>query len=117
MTSEADIAMDRIRELCRTSASLTFGQSKEVGATCEAAKQVMKARALDLVSAAAGLPVLTSKSCDGTPLSVVHSTTRAMPGGKRLRRTGKAGVEFLVKNQFVRAQMPTWGLGDLCAAA
>ena len=57
------------------------------------------------VSSAGQRPMLSSKSCDGTPITVVHRQTRHQPTGKAVRSQGKQCVEFLVQNQFLRCDM------------
>ena len=62
--------------------------------------------AKDLVEKAGGrAPILNSKSSDDIPMSIVHGSS-VKAGAKKVRRTGKAGVELLVKNQFLRALLP-----------
>ena len=55
---------------------------------------------------ALGLPILSSKSCDDTPMNVAQWSNHTLPTGKKVRVRGREGREFLVSNQFVRAFLP-----------
>ena len=72
---------------------------------CEVVKETLLRSVQALIDEAGGRPLLTSKSCDGTPLTVTHRTTHTLPNGKRIKKTGKMCQEFLVTSQFVRADM------------
>ncbi len=98
-----------IRALSRPSAVLDTHQAWETGILSEAVKEVMKRSVRDLVEAARGLPVATSKSCDGTPMRVAHRVSKKLPSGRSVETRGRAGHEFLVGNQFVRANIPGEG--------
>ena len=76
---------------------------------CEVIKETLRRGAQGLIADAAGRPILTSKSCDGTPITVSHHKSYSQPGGKRVRKVGKQGVEFLVANQFVRSDIGVGG--------
>ena len=54
------------------------------------------------VDAASGLLILSSKSCDGAPASIVRRIKAAHVIGKRKERWGYGSCEFLVKHQFMR---------------
>ena len=56
---------------------------------CEVAKETLRRSAAELVREAAGLPMVTTKSCDGTPITVAHRSQVRQPGGKRARVTGR----------------------------
>ena len=104
--SPAEQVHRRFTELSKPSASLLPASRSEVSVACEAARRTLRSAAQELVDDAAGLPILTSKSCDGTPMRVAWQASRALPSGKKLRTAGRCGVEFLVSNQFLKAQLP-----------
>ena len=47
-------------------------------------------------------PVLSTKSCDGTPVRAQHYGRVKVPGMKVQKTHGKEGREVLVANQFIR---------------
>eukprot|EP00974_Lingulodinium_polyedra_P029062 2801159-Lingulodinium_polyedra.AAC.1 len=59
-----------------------------------------------LLYANRGRAILSSKSCDGTPMSVIQREASQLPSGAWVRTRGRAAHEFLVKLQFVRALGP-----------
>ena len=75
---------------------------------------MLLSRAKDLVARSLGLPLLSSKSCDGTPIRCQHYASERLPGGKKAKTRGKKGVEILVANQFIRYQDPGSGWQDCC---
>ena len=105
----AQHGIDTIQGLTKPSTAQAQEQLWETAVACQAAKAVMMMSVKDLLKDASGLPVLTSKSCDGTPMSVTHRSKRALPSGTAIRSSGKKGVEVLVKNQFFRAFIPGVG--------
>ena len=84
---------------------------------CEVSKEVLLRGAKRLVADSGGRPMVTSKSADGTPITVVHRNTYQLPQGKQVRKSGHACKEFLVQNQFLRVNMGPDGVGDEGAAA
>ena len=101
---------DHVRELTNTTRSLGKNERWDLGVACEAAKRALTSGAQELVGSACGLPMLASKSCDGTPISVVNRSSSKLPSGVVARSHGRAGYEFLVKNQFLRADIPGQGV-------
>ena len=93
---------------------LSSTEAWTVAAVCEATKEMLLSRARRLVSESVGLPLLASKSCDGTPIRCQHWSTNKLPGGKLIRSRGKQGREVLVCNQFVRYQDPGLGWRTAC---
>jgi hypothetical protein len=73
---------------------------------CEALKQVLANRVQDLVRDSMGFPILSSKSCDGTPISTACQIRTTLPCGKSTTVKGRKGKEFLVSNQFFRSRTP-----------
>ena len=102
-------AVATIQRLSQASACLDKSSMWEAKVAAEAAKEVLKRSCRDLVDEAAGMPMLTSKSCDGTPIRVTHRTSTKLPSGREVRSQGRAGQEFLVCNQFIRAEIPGSG--------
>ena len=78
---------------------------------CEVAKEVLRRGAVDLVQEAGGMPMISSKSCDGTPITVKHRSTHVLPGGKKVKWSGLQCNEFLVSNQFLRVDLGGGGDG------
>ena len=56
--------------------------------------------------------MITSKSCDGTPMNVKVRTAHTLPQGIVVRGAGRAGHEFLVKLQFLRGVGASGSLQD-----
>eukprot|EP00974_Lingulodinium_polyedra_P108842 10534275-Lingulodinium_polyedra.AAC.1 len=96
-------AVGRIHELSTTSNCLNKQGSQALAVACEAAKQVMRTDLQALVRDHRGRALLSSKSCDGTPMSVVKRVAARLPSGTCVRTRGRAASEFLVKLQFCRA--------------
>ena len=107
MDEDAAAATSVLKRLAKPSDTMSVQDSFELAVFCEASKYVMQLAAEELVEEAQGMPILNSKSCDGTPISVMHRTTRTLPSGTQVKTSGRAGKEFLVKNQFLRVQLPT----------
>ena len=95
-------AMEQIRTFSHTSGALSSRQIWEIGVTTEAIKQALRQAADDFVKDSGGMPILTSKSCDGTPVRVTSRSSHQLSEQTTVHGSGKKGVEFLVKNQFYR---------------
>ena len=111
-SSSADAPfVDALRRCGQASGKLNDDQKKELGAVCEVVKEALVRRAQSLVSSCLGLPMLSSKSCDGTPLRVAYRTKVAAPAliRKGVEIRGRQGVEVLVANQFLRVHHPEHG--------
>ena len=67
---------------------------------------MLSAAWLSIIHKNQGVPLLTSKSCDGTPLNVKQCSRVKLPSGHEVRSSGLAASEFLVKLQWVRALHP-----------
>eukprot|EP00974_Lingulodinium_polyedra_P061550 5939991-Lingulodinium_polyedra.AAC.1 len=80
----------RVAEVAKASAVITPEGARQLGIACEAAKVVLARVYLDILHHNEGKPVLSSKSCDGTPINVVHRDKVKLPSGKTVRATGKA---------------------------
>ena len=102
LSPSAQSAVCTLQTLGRASGMLGNADSYQVARVCEATKEVLVHRAKQLVVASLGSPILSSKSCDGTPVRAVHYTSFKLPGLKRQKTHGKEGREVLVANQFVR---------------
>eukprot|EP00974_Lingulodinium_polyedra_P055426 5329884-Lingulodinium_polyedra.AAC.1 len=70
--------------------------------SCEVAKRTMEVSFLDVIHRNQGQPLMTSRSCDGTPINVKARTSVTLPSGRVVRSSGRSSAEFLVKVQWVR---------------
>ena len=93
---------------------LSQTDASKVDAVCEAAKDMLMGRAKHLVATSHGFPLLSSKSCDSTPIRCQHYRSEKLPSGKRARSRGKQGVAILVSNQFMRYLDPGSGWHTVC---
>ena len=111
MAADGGVAQEVIMRMGKASVFLTDNERRfEIGVACEVAKDTLLRSARQLVDGAGGRPVLTSKSCDGTPITVTHRSVFEQPGGKKIRTTGRQCMEFLVQNQFLRTDMGSDGM-------
>ena len=109
MASSTDVtSADASALLQKVAASgcLAKQDMRDAARACEVGKAVLRVAAAELVAAAHGAPILNSKSADGTPINVAVRYASVLPSGARVRRYGRAGEEFLVKNQFLRVHLP-----------
>ena len=111
--SAAEKAVCLLSSLGKASTFVASGGS-EVGAACEAAKETLLGRAREMIDSALGAAVLSSKSCDGTPIRTQFEASRQLPSGKRVQARGKQGRELLVSNQFIRYNDPVEGWQTCC---
>ena len=90
-----------LRRLAKSSESLSTPQVRELCLFCEAAKEALELAANDLVSDAAGWPILCSRPFDGAHM---QTTTRRVhvAGPRQIRSAGKASHELLAKYEFLR---------------
>ncbi len=77
----AQQASDRLVQLSKPSACVDRSEWYEAAVACEAGKEVLRRGAAQLVVDAAGVPILSSKSCGGTPICVVHRSKKVLPSG------------------------------------
>eukprot|EP00969_Alexandrium_andersonii_P212828 9397502-Alexandrium_andersonii.AAC.1 len=68
---------------------------RDIARSCAVGKEVLEKAFQALVAEADGMPILTTKSADGAPISVVKRVVGHLPSGKRVRRSGKECQEFL----------------------
>ena len=104
MESPVAFAISDIRKLAKASGVLDKNSDHQLAIACEASKAMLKARAKLLVEAAGRGAVLTSKSCDGTPLVATVHYKAKLSSGESVAGHGRAGHEFLVSNQFFRSR-------------
>ena len=97
-------AISEIKKLAKASGFLEKNSEYQLGIACEASKEMLRTRAKLLLQEAGRGAVLTSKSCDGTPLVTTVHTRGKMSTGERVDAHGRAGREFLVSNQFFRSR-------------
>ena len=129
MTSDHDKAQEVLGRLGKASGFLSeYDRKVDIAIACEAAKETLLRGAQTFVAASGHRPMLSSKSCGGTPITVCHRSIRQQPWGKYVRSAGRTGEEFLVQNQFLRAHMgllagrprsswlssPLFSMGRLC---
>ena len=100
-------AVGMIEGFAKASGTMSDTDRARMGIACAAGKEMLRRGVESFLESAHGCPVLTSKSCDGTPMAIKHRTSRALPSGRKIRSSGKHGVEFLVKNQFFKAYLPS----------
>jgi len=110
MSSPVETASQTINRLGKASGFLSDADRKrELGLVCEVTKETFLRGAQELVDQVGHRPMLTSKSCDGTPLTVVHRVTHARSSGQRFQTSGRQGLEFLCQNQFLRVDLGVQG--------
>eukprot|EP00974_Lingulodinium_polyedra_P019744 1909561-Lingulodinium_polyedra.AAC.1 len=97
------LAIEQVGNVSRAPYSISKSGEKGVAVACEAAKAVLIRAFDDLLSRNQGAPLLTSKSCDGTPINAVDRAQVKLPSGKVVHCSGRAAHEFLVKVQWLRA--------------
>ena len=95
-------AIATLNSLCATTKTLNVQDTRDCDKFAECVKIMLRQSAESFVQNAAGAPLLTSKSADGTPLKVVVNHKTTLPSGRVVERGGKTGREFLLKNQFLR---------------
>ena len=101
----AAAAVDAIEALARASGKLSRDEIREVLRVSEVGRATLDLAARQLVQNAQGLPLLTSKTADATPVTVVVRTSHTLGGSTTMvRRQGRTKEEFLLKNQFVRSR-------------
>ena len=94
---------------------LSATDAAKVSAVCEATKDMLLSRAKHLVAHSHGLPLLSSQSCDGTPLRCMHYGSRSLPGAKKQKYHGKRGWRFWYPtNSSDTMTQPM--VGGLCAS-
>ena len=89
----------------------------EVSVACEACKEILVRRVRSMIEDSVGQPLLSTKSCDGTPVRAQYSASKVLPTGMRVNSRGKQGKELLVANQFVRYNHPAEGWQTSCLLA
>ena len=114
LSPAAQAAIGTLEELGKAASMLSKTDSNRVAAVCEGTKTMLVDRARTLVESAFGSPVLSSKSCDGTPIRVNHKMALSLLSGKKSKICGKRGVEILVSNEFIRYQDPSEGWKTAC---
>ena len=114
LSPEAKSAVCTLESLGKSSGVLSKTDGAEVGAVCEAAKDMLLSKARALVESSAGMPLLSSKSCDGTPIRATVYNRTKLPSGKAVKSHGKKGVEILVSNEFLRYEDPADGWQTAC---
>ena len=84
MSGDSESGRDVIERFSKPSRTMSDHERQtELGVACECAKETLRRGAAGLVRDAGGRPLLSSKSCDGTPLTVVRNDSYRMASGKR----------------------------------
>ena len=109
LSDPANQAVCLIEQLGKASGFLSKTDGTQVAAACEGVKEMLRRRARGLVYDSIGLPMLSSKSCDGTPLRATYYVSHQVTQTKKARHHGKEGREVLVSNEFVRYKDPAEG--------
>jgi hypothetical protein len=91
-----------IQSLSRCSGALQKHEERSIYKLAEVCKVTLRSAANDVVTAAHGLPLLSSHSADSTPTALATRLRACIPDGPTSVRRGRQGVEFLVRNQFIR---------------
>ena len=91
-----------VESLAQASKTLTKTETRNLDQLCEAGKETLAIGFKALIADAAGRPVLTTKSADATPISVVKRIASSLPSGSRVVRRGREKHEYIVKNQLGR---------------
>ena len=99
-----------LQGLAKATGTLSKQQERSVSFACAVGKEVLLARARNMVKESPGWPLLTCKSADGTPVRA-RTRHRWGSGANSFERRGYEGLEVLVKNQFVRKR-PAHGGGE-----
>ena len=100
----------RIFDLIHCSGALSKTDELDCYKYAEIGKRELSSAGEDVVEAAAGRPILNSKSCDGTPTSIARRISGTLNVGHNGERWGRSSCEFLVHHQFMRT---TGGGGDV----
>ena len=64
----AETAISAINRSAQATGAMNKEGSRQMTLVAEAAKEALRSGASDLVSDAEGMPLLSSRSCDGTPI-------------------------------------------------
>ena len=100
----AGTAIDAINRFAKATGAMSKSETREMAVVAEVAKEALRSAASNFVSDAEGMPLLSSRSCDGTPIRVVHRSTVQLHAARKEKSSGKKGMKFLVKNQFLRGK-------------
>ena len=114
------MAMDvpsHIRRLADASGMLDKDDLRAIDQCAEIGKEVMRASIEQVVKASLGSPILSSKSADGTPITVMKRVCGSLPSGQKIKRSGRECHEFLVSNQIVRCRLPDGSTMSRCMLA
>eukprot|EP00974_Lingulodinium_polyedra_P014021 1357545-Lingulodinium_polyedra.AAC.1 len=97
-----DTVVDFLKIAVKPSTSLAWGDAHKLGALLESAKAAERQAAINLITEAEGMPVLSSYSNDGTPVKYVQAVYHTDRTNAKRVKKGKQGREVLVQNQFFR---------------
>ena len=89
-SSSLELTKDVLGRLGLASGTMDEKERKiELHLACEVSKATLLSGAEALVREAAGRPIVTIKSCDGTPITTTHRSLYVQPSGKRVRMSGR----------------------------
>ena len=97
MSEPRAFALDSIKRLSKPSSFLEKHSEWELATACEAAKAVLRGKAKQLVDGAGRDLVLTSKSCDGTPIVITKRHQQKLSGGALVKGQGQAVSGIVAK--------------------
>ena len=85
--------------------SVHKGTMPSLESLLESAKVMLRSQGAALIAESNHLPLLSSYSNDGTPLTTYHGIPLPKVSGRTTRRLGQFPVEVLVQNQFLRCSL------------
>jgi hypothetical protein len=100
-------AVNSIESVCHASGALSKAQMLQVDCVAEIAKHVLLIAVQELIQESSGGALLSSKSADGTPISVRLQHRLTLPSSRSFTRSGRECVEYLLMNQFFRGRFPS----------
>ena len=110
MSSEekpVSVAVQAVTRLSKATGRLEKADQRLLRSVAEAAKAMLSTVAQDLVANASGAPLLCSKQADGTPMKTVFRHRHQVTALTAVTRSGKAGHDFMMQNQFIRWLSPS----------
>ena len=97
--TDATDVVKLVRMLVRSSGQLSREETLHTQKVVECGKDVLCQRFRSTVAGICNAPAMTSKSAGCTPVRAVQRVSTALPSGQSVQRSGKKGVEILVKRR------------------
>ena len=88
-----------VRMLARSSGQLSKEETLQTQKVVECGKDVLCQRFRSTVAGICNAPAMMSKSADCAPVKAVQRVSTALPSRQSVQRSGKKGVEILVKRK------------------